>query len=153
MRTRRLLIRPMEKEDWKDMQSIWEDFNRSAYVSLDMPHDTREKSLRRQIAKWVESSSGTSHLFLSVCLQEQMIGFYAFHRREDSHKVGYRFKKQYQKMGYGKESFLSLVPVLKQMGISSITAGTAFGNPPFRVLSQIPGISDYRDRTGIFLPG
>ena len=156
IKTERLTVRLIEKSDWKGMQALWEDFNASEYAVYDKPHATDEAVLRPQISRWAEANRGTEHMFFAVCLEGDLIGFYAFNITEDGYETGYCFLSDYHGRGYAKESFSAISAYLKGLGITKITAGTALKNTPSVSLLKSLGfkqtgtekVSFYKDAEG-----
>lgn len=154
--TDRLHIRLIQAEDWQSIQAIWQDFASSPYARYDIPHPADEETVRPKIAKWAQASLRREHLFFVACLQEQVIGYMAFHWKENGYETGYCFHSRYQGMGYARESFQALFPRLQAMGAKRVTAGTALNNlPSVRLLQKLgfrqvgtEQVSFYQDETG-----
>ena len=140
IQTKRLTIRPIAAEDWRSIQEIWLNFQSSAFAQYDIPHSTDEKIVRAKIAKWAAVSS-TDHLFFAVCLNDTVIGYSAFHKRENAYELGYCFHSTYHGKGYAKESHLALFDFLRTLGITRLTAGTALNNTPSVALLHSLGFS------------
>lgn len=156
LKTDRLTIRHIIPDDWKSIKEIWEDFNASAYVQYDTPHNTDDEDVCRRIAKWAGASSGTEHIFFAICLDDTVIGYSAFNIGEDGHEIGYCFHSAYHGKGYAKESHLALFNYLRTLGITKFTAGTAINNTPSVSLLKALGfelvetenVSFYKDAQG-----
>ena len=89
LQTDRLTVRPMEASDWKAMQAIWLDFSKSPYACFDCPHSTEEADVRPRIARWARAAqTGLDHLFFSVCLEAQVIGYISANIRPDGYELG-----------------------------------------------------------------
>lgn len=154
--TDRLHIRLIRAEDWQSIQAIWQDFASSPYAQYDIPHPADEETVRPKIAKWAQVSLGQEHLFFVACLQEQVIGYVAFHRQRNGYETGYCFHSRYQGRGYALESIQALFSCLQSMGTKRITAGTALNNlPSVRLLQKLgfhqvgtEQVSFYQDETG-----
>ena len=140
IQTKRLTIRSIAAEDWRSIQKIWLDFQSSAFAQYDIPHSTDEEIVRAKIAKWAAVSS-TDHLFFAVCLNDTVIGYSAFHKRENAYELGYCFHSAYHGKGYAKESHLALFDFLRTLGITRLTAGTALNNTPSVALLHSLGFS------------
>ena len=163
IRTERLLIRPIIKNDWKAVGTIWKDFHKSPYAEFDMPHNLNEEDLRNRIEKWEKANAGTDHMFFAVCLQETVIGYIAFNKRPDSYEIGYCFHSDYSGKGYAKESHAALFSYIKNLGIQRLSARTAIRNLPSVALLKSLGfcqtgleeVSFYKDGAGrdIFFEG
>ena len=156
LKTKRLIIRHIEPNDWKNIKEIWEDFNNSPFSEYDMPHNTDEEDVKTRISRWADASSGLEHIFFAVCLEGVVIGFFSFNIRKDSHEIGYCFHSRYQGSGYAKESLAALIEYLRTIGIKKLTAGTAINNTPSVALLKSVGfkligtekVSFYKDEHG-----
>ena len=156
LQTERLTIRPIQTEDWRSVQAIWQDFARSPYAQYDMPHDTADEAVRSRIARWAGCHGGTEHMFFAVCLQERMIGYIAFNQRENGHEIGYCFHSDAHGKGYARESHLALFDFLRGSGITRFLVRTAMANTPsVRLLAALgfhqtetEKVSFYTDENG-----
>ena len=156
IRTKRLLIRKIAAEDWINVKRIWDDFRVSEYAKYDVPHKSDEEEIRQQVSKWETFNSGSEHMFFSVCLGNEMIGYMDFHDTGDGYDSGYCFHSDYHGKGYAKESFQALIGLLKDMGARRLTAGTALENvPSVRLLHSLgfeqigsERVSFYQDDAG-----
>ena len=157
LQTDRLTVRSVEASDWMAMQAIWQDFSKSAYACFDCPHSVEEADVRPRIARWAEAvQCGFDHLFFSVCLENQVIGYISANKRPDSYELGYCFHSDFQGRGYATESILVVIGYLKGLGISKLTVGTALENAPSMALLKNLGfqmtateqVSFYKDRAG-----
>lgn len=139
LQTDRLTIRPIVSDDWLSLKSIWEDQKHSPYARYDRPLETDDDSVRKRAEKWASFTGNTDHLFFAVCLNEDMIGYAVFHRREDGYETGYCFRSDAQGKGYARESISALIGYLRKQNIMrKITAGTALANTPsVRLLSAL----------------
>ena len=163
LKTERLTIRPIAEDDWRSIQSIWADFNKSPMHFYDTPHDTEDEQVKRRVQKWMAFSGGLEHMFFAVCLGDTVIGCVSFNIRIDGHEIGYCFHSDYHGKGYAKESMLALFDYVKSLGINRLTAGTAIQNLPsvsllkalgFK-LTEMEKVSFYKDEDGndIFFDG
>lgn len=141
LKTERLTIRPIVEEDWKSIQEIWEDFNRSPFSQYDKPHNTNDEDVRARIARWAATNGGTEHMFFAVCLDHTLIGYSAFNMREDGYELGYCFHSAYHGKGYAKESHMAIFAYLGTLGITQFTAGSALHNIPSVSLLKSLGFS------------
>ena len=102
-------------------------------------------------------------MFFAVCLQEGLIGYFAFNQREQGHEVGYSFHPAHHGKGYAKETLAALLTHLRKMGFTRFSAGTALNNIPsmklltglgFRLVGT-EQVSFYKDDEGkdIFFDG
>ncbi len=156
LNTRRLVIRRVRAQDWLSVKGIWEDFQTSPYVRYDMPHDTADEAVRTRIARWAEYETSMEHMFFAVCLQERMIGYIAFNRRERGYEIGYCFHSDVCGKGYAKESHQALFEYLSSFGITMFSARTALRNIPSVALLTSLGfrqtgtemVSFYKDENG-----
>lgn len=154
--TERLTIRPIVAEDWTSIKEIWTSFNASDFSQYDRPHNTDDADVRARIAKWVAVNSGIEHMFFAICLDERVIGYSAFHMRENGHELGYCFHSAYHGKGYAKESHAALLKYMRELGIKRLTAGTAINNTPSVALLKSLGfelietekVSFYKDADG-----
>ena len=157
LQTDRLTVRPVEASDWKAMQAIWLDFSKSPYACFDCPHSTEEADVRPRIARWARAAqTGLDHLFFSVCLEAQVIGYISANVRPGSYELGYCFHSDHQGKGYAFESLLAVMDYLKGLGVSKLTVGTALENTPSVALlnrldfqmTATEQVSFYRDQKG-----
>lgn len=156
--TDRLLIRLVEKDDWKDIRQIWKDFAASVYACYDVPHRTDEADVRPRIARWaaVNTGEGLDHLFFAVCLQDRVIGYVSCNRQDDGYEIGYAYSAASQGKGYAKESISALLKYMESCGVSAFYAGTALNNTPSVKLLSALGfrqtgteqVSFYQDADG-----
>ena len=164
MRTEKLLIRSIQSDDWSSIQRIWEDQKRSEYARFDRPNDTESNAVRQRLEKWASFADSMEHLFFAVCLNEILIGYAAFHMREDGCEMGYCFHSDYHGKGYARESLSALILYILMLHPGmAITAGTALENLPSVKLLQTLGfrrigterVSFYKDADGqdIFFEG
>ena len=144
LQTDRLTVRPVEASDWKAMQAIWLDFSKSPYACFDCPHSTEEADVRPRIARWARAAqTGLDHLFFSVCLEAQVIGYISANIRPDGYELGYCFHSDFQGKGYAFE-------------IRKLIVGTALENTPSVALLNRLGfqltateqVSFYKDQKG-----
>ena len=155
--TERLTIRRINAADWESIKRIWDDQKSSAYSRFDKPNDTNDAAVRKRIEKWASYESSMEHLFFAVCLNEILIGYAAFNRRDGGYEIGYCFHSGYHGKGYAKESISAIISTLKNIQPEVIiTARTALENKPSVKLLQSLGfrqtgteqISFYRDSDG-----
>ncbi len=156
IKTKRLTIRHIVADDWKSIKEIWASFNNSTLSQYDKPHNTDDEDVRTRIAKWAVANSGTGHMFFAICLGDTVIGYSAFHIRENGYEIGYCFHSAYHGKGYAKESHLALFEHMRELGIIKLTAGTALNNTPSVSLLKSLGfaqigtekVSFYKDANG-----
>lgn len=156
IKTKRLSIRQVHADDWKAIQAIWADAANSVYAQYDKPNDLDDQSVSRRIAKWASFADNDEHIFLAVCLQDAVIGYVAFNKRENGYEIGYCFHSNYHGKGYAKESISTILDVMKDKGAVNITAGTALNNTPsVRLLASLgfkqtgtEEVSFYKDAVG-----
>ncbi len=134
-----LTLRRVIAEDWESIKDIWDDQKRSIYARFDRPNDTSPDAVRQRIKKWASYADSTDHLFFAVCLAEQLIGYVAFHRREDGYETGYCFHSDYHGKGYAGKSMTALIQAVHAISPGAvITAGTAIENiPSVRLLKSL----------------
>ena len=156
IKTRRLTLRRVRAEDWKDLQLIWADAAKSEYARYDKPSDLDDAAVKKRVAKWASAAEGDEHMFFAVCLEGTVIGYAAFNIREEGYELGYCFRSDFHRQGYAYESLSALTDHLKAKGVKLITAGTALANTPsVRLLDRLgfarPGteqVSFYKDENG-----
>lgn len=156
IKTERLTIRHIVADDWQSIKEIWASFNASVFSQYDRPHNTDDADVRTRITKWAAANSGIEHMFFAICLDESVIGYSAFHMRENGHELGYCFHSSYHGKGYAKESHLALLEYMRELGIKRLTAGTAINNTPSVALLKSLGfelietekVSFYKDTDG-----
>lgn len=131
MKTERLLIRPIEEDDWQAIRNIWLDFNSSEYKYFDNEKNTEPDNVRTRIKRWAEvTKAGNEHIFLAVCCGGKVIGFYSLNARPGGYEIGYGFLQSAQGKGYASESLAAVLDYAKSLGADKIYAGTALKNIP-----------------------
>ena len=156
IKTKRLSIRQVHADDWKAIQAIWADAAKSIYAQYDKPNDLDDQSVSCRIAKWASFADNGEHIFLAVCLQDAVIGYIAFNKRENGYEIGYCFHSKYHGKGDARESISTILDVMKDKGAVNITAGTALNNTPsVRLLASLgfkqtgtEEVSFYKDAEG-----
>ena len=156
IKTERLSIRRVCADDWRSIQQIWADQARSAYAQYDKPCSLDDLSVSRRIARWACFANGNDHIFYAVCLEDTMIGYVSFNRRETGYEIGYCFHSDYHGKGYARESISALLDIMKEKGAHMIDAGTALNNTPSVKLLMALGfrqigtekVSFYKDAEG-----
>ena len=162
--TQRLGIRRVMAEDWPDFKEIWVLQSQSEYAQYDKPVDTADAAVQSRITRWAMCAESTEHMFFAVCLQEKVIGFFAFNTRESGYEIGYCFNSGYHGMGYARESLSALLDhIYGALHVSHFLAGTALCNTPSVSLLRSVGfqqtgseaVSFYRDGSGrdVFFEG
>lgn len=155
--TEGLTIRRIVVEDWKGIKEIWDDQKHSTYARFDKPNDTEPVIVRKRIEKWASYAYSMEHMFFAVCLDERIIGYVAFNRRDNGYETGYCFHSKYHGKGYAKKSMIALIHTIHDIQLCAvITAGTAIENIPSIRLLQSLGfhqigterVSFYRDNKG-----
>ena len=110
MNTERLTIRYIEENDWKSIQSIWLDFKQSEYVIYDNYKETNSESVKQRIAKWTQfTQSGIEHIFFTVCLGNEVIGYVSLNIEGDGYEIGYGFLDKVHGKGYARESITAIL--------------------------------------------
>lgn len=160
--TDRLILRRLVAEDWRGMQRIWADFQRSPYAKYDRPNPLDDASLQERVVR-MAARQGEDHRFYAVCLEETLIGFVAMNRRTCGYELGYCFHSAYQGHGYARESIAALIDSMQREGVEQFEAGTALDNLPSVYLLKALGfhqqgterVSFYQDPSGraIFFDG
>ena len=156
IRTERLTIRRVRAGDREEIRSVWAAVAETPYARFDRPNDTEAEAVARRIGRWASCADSTEHMFFAVCLDDAVIGYVAFNRREDGHEIGYCFRPDVWGKGYARESVSALLEHCRALGIDRVTAGTALENgPSVRLLRslgfRITGtekVSFFRDAAG-----
>lgn len=156
IKTKRLLLRRVKKEDWKAIQRIWKDEAVSPYAQYDNIKELDDLSVADRIARWGREAEYYNHIFFAVCLQEEIIGYISSNRCDDAYEIGYCFHSKYHGQGYAKESILGVIAYLRDIGASRLVAGTAMKNlPSIRLLNSVgfkqvgaEKVSFYKDSEG-----
>ena len=132
--TNRLLIRELISEDWRDMQRIAADFQKSEYAVYDMPLPARDE----EIKALTEQFAG-SHLFFAVILGEVMIGYICFHEDNGIYDLGYCFHSDHQGKGYACEACRAVMEYIeKTRNVKAFSSGTALENiPSIKLLEKL----------------
>lgn len=157
IKTERLNIRRITKNDWQSIKEILEDQKDSPYARFDRPKDTDNEVVKKITEKWASSMGSLDHMFFAVCLEERMIGYVALNKCEGGYEIGYCFHSKYHKKGYARESIFALLcSVINMQPGVLITAGTALENTPsvklllslgFRLIGT-EKVSFYKDENG-----
>lgn len=155
--TERLTIRHVAETDWPAVRDIWAALAPLPMAQYDKPHDLSMDSVRARIAHWAAfTRKGTEHMFFAVCLDGEVIGYFAFNQREKGHEVGYSFHPANHGKGYAKEALTALLAHLRQQGFVHFSAGCALNNTPSVRLLESVGfrlvgtekVSFYKDAGG-----
>ena len=128
LKTLRLYIRSLHKEDWTKMKSLFIDFNNSKYAAYDRPLPTEDMEVETLTKEFVESN-----LFFAIHLlnDSQMIGYVCFHKDAEKYDLGYCFHSAFHSNGYAYESTKALIDYFVQKyNAATFTAGTAIDNTP-----------------------
>ena len=128
--TEHLSIRRITASDWKSIQTIWAEVQKTEYAQYDTPKDITDEAVAQRIAKWGSFADSSEHLFFGVCSEQALIGYIAVHRRETGYEIGYCFHPENWGKGYARESIAALLKDLKSQGTMCIRAGTALNNTP-----------------------
>lgn len=157
LKTERLFIRRVARDDWPAFAEIWSDQAASDYACFDHPSDTDPVRVRERIETWSMFAVSTEHMFFAVCLLDKVIGFFAFNRRERGYEIGYCFHSAFHKKGYALEALSALTAHITEAGLAEhFEAGTALENAPSVKLLLAAGfrqtgtesVSFYRDTEG-----
>lgn len=102
--TERLLIRPFQRDDWKDLYEYLSDDEVVQYEPYEVYNEeqAKEEAIRRT----------TDEAFVAVCLRDsgKLIGNLYFCRGDfDTWELGYVFNKSYHGKGYALESANALL--------------------------------------------
>lgn len=126
--TQRLEIRPFCRDDWRALQRIALDFQKSEYRYLDYLMPTEDSEVRAA-AEYCASTG----LWFSVfeCGGSEMLGYICFQFTPGTLELGYCFHSSVHGRGYAFESISALMEVFASSGmIRRFTAGTALANIP-----------------------
>lgn len=148
IRTKRLCIRKLLPEDWKNLQVIAADFSKSPYVIYDRPLPTEDCLIQKLTKQFADTG-----FWFAVMLPDPdvMIGYVCFHENAGSYDLGYCFHSLYQGKGYAFESCAALMDHLSEnKTVQSFTAGTALKNIPSCRLLEKLGFSLLRTETVSF---
>lgn len=139
MKTERLTVRHIKEDDWRGIQSIWMDFNKTEYVIYDNIKNTHSDDVKEKIRRWAKATrDGNEHIFFVSCLEDVLIGFVSLNIREHGYEMGYGFLNQFQGRGYAKESIIAIFDYMKEIGAKKIIARTALKNTPsVKLLSSL----------------
>ena len=131
IQTERLLLRPIEAEDWPAVREIWAGCAQSPYSQFIQPHSTAPADVCACVAQWAElTAAGAEHTYLAVGLDGTVIGYCAIHAREHGHEIGYGFHPLFQGKGYASEVLQAVIARLQAQNIRRIYACTALKNTP-----------------------
>ena len=124
--TKRLTIRELTAEDWRNMQRIALDFGKSEYRIYDIPLPTEDTEIKALTDRFVQSG-----LFFAVLLEETMIRYICFHEDSGNYDLGYCFLSEYQGKGYAYEACVAAMAYMTETAdVKAFTAGTALDNLP-----------------------
>ena len=162
--TGRLLIRPIVEADWPAVGAIWGALAPLPMAQYDKPHPTDPDTIRARVVRWADfTARGTEHMFFAVCLEQAVIGYFAFNARETGHEVGYSFHPSCHGKGYAREALAAILQHLRSLGFTHFCAGSALNNSPSVHLLESQGfrlvgtekVSFYQDALGndIFFDG
>lgn len=149
--TQRLEIRSFDREDWRGLVRIAQDFQQSEYRWLDREMPTQEDRARAAAAYC--ASTG---LWFSVFepISAEMIGYICFHFEDGALDLGYSFHSSVHGKGYAFESISAMLEILGQTGIvQRFTAGTALDNAPSVRLLHRLGFAQTGTEELCFYPG
>lgn len=157
IKTDRLLIRPVQEDDWQAVRDIWAELALLPMAQYDKPHATDPEAVRARVDRWANATrASTEHMFFAVCLGNAMIGYFAFNIREKGLEIGYSFHPAYHGKGYATEALAAILAHLRGQGFTHFSAGTALSNTPslklltslgFR-LTGTEKVSFYKDEKG-----
>ena len=157
IQTERLSIRRIRAEDWKDIQAIWVSAAKSVYAQYDRPNDLDDDSVQTRVADLDLFAESDAHIFLAICLNNRVIGYFSLNERGDC------FHSDFHGKGYARESLRAVLGFLRNRGVPFVEAGTALRNTPSLRLLRSLGfefcgtemVSFYQDTEGkdIFFDG
>ncbi len=163
IKTKRLTIRRVNSGDWKAIQKIWQDQANGEYAQYDKPNDLADEAVSERIKMWASFAETTGHIFMAVCLNNELIGYISLNQSEAAHEIGYCFHSSFHGNGYAKESIEGVIQYLRDIGVERLIAGTALKNMPSVNLLEALGfkqigcekVTFYKDSNGrdIFFDG
>ena len=122
LKTRRLIIRPLEISDWPAMREILADFENSDVFMYDYKAPTDADSVRTLIPFWVRSRN---YYTITLDKSGEIIGFLSLVGDE----LGFTLKTEYKRNGYGYESAFALLGYMfDKRGMDCFTAQAAMEN-------------------------
>jgi len=163
IKTDRLTLKSIKKENWTDLQKLWRDFSLSQYAIYDSPHPTDDISVKNKAELWENAQNDVSHFFYGVYLDDTFIGYVAAHTRVKGFELSYCFLSAFQGKGYAKESLTAVIDRLSSWGEKSFVVRTALNNTPsVKLLNSLnfklvgtENVSFYKDLKGqdVFFDG
>lgn len=135
IQTRRLVIRPFSRDDWRDLKRIALDFQASEYRYFDHEMPTADEKVRAA----AEYFASTGLWFSVIEPGCGMIGYVCFHFEGGALDLGYCFHSSAHGNGYAFESISALMELFAAGGMAAkFTAGTALDNvPSVRLLNRL----------------
>ena len=140
LETDRLTIRNFQADDWRELQRIIVEYQRTEYAQFDHPWPTDDEGIKNAVA-WFMTGDG----YLADCLQDsgQHIGPVAIARRDDLpgvvHNLGYILAPWAQGLGYATEACRAAMGYLfGELEAERIQTGTHPSNEPsVRLLARL----------------
>ncbi len=137
IKTERLLLRELVRDDWRSMQKIASDFGKSKYSIYDIPMPAGDVEIAALTKQFADTGA-----FYAVMLRDVMIGYICFHEDNGNYDLGFCFHSDYQGKGYAFESCAAIMEyIAKERKVKSFTAGTALANKPSRKLLERLGFT------------
>ena len=122
IKTQRLVIRPLEINDWQAMQEILTDFENSDTFMYDYKAPTDTDAIRSLIPFWVKSKK---YYAVIVIETGEIAGFLSMTGDE----LGFTMKTSCKRKGYGYEASMALLQYMcKKRGMNCFTAQAALEN-------------------------
>ncbi len=134
--TERLEIRPMRRQDWRALQEIVLDFQKSEYRIYDRRIRTDDPGIQT-VAVYAELCG--TWFAVRMKGEARMLGYICLHFEKNVFDVGYCFHSDAHGKGIAFESISALLKYIGDLtGVSTFTAGTALDNhPSVRLLQRL----------------
>lgn len=131
LNTQRLTLRSVIQNDWKALQALWIDYNRSEYCKYDAYNPVDDELVYSRVEGWnCVNHVMKNHHYLAVCYYDNLIGFFSVHPYRESYEIGYCFHSDYHGHGYASEALECLTNYLKTWNASSMYIRTGLNNIP-----------------------
>lgn len=127
LHSKRLHIRTLVFEDWKEVQRLFIDFTDSPARIYDAPLPCDEDGAKNLCKVFADSK-----MFFAVFLpdSEEMLGYVCFHEDGGVYDMGYLFHRSAHGKGYALEACNELLDYWEKQGVTHFSAHTAMENSP-----------------------
>lgn len=79
LNTQRLTLRSVIQNDWKALQALWIDYNRSEYCKYNAYNPVDDELVYSRVEGWnCVNHVMKNHHYLAVCYYDNLIGFLVF---------------------------------------------------------------------------